>query len=351
MHWGTTLNASGRGKTRPSGSASGRPPWRSRSRSPASLTVCSASSSMPCCPEPPAAWNDVGVIATRPARSRRQASNGVMVRVVQLGLATIPSGWSSAAAGLTSASTRGTCGCMRQALELSITTAPRAAATGAHSRDTPPPAEKKATAAPSNAPGASASTSSSRSPKGTLRPTERAEATRRTSSTGSSRSTTIRRRSSPTAPVAPTITAVVTGASPRGCSGPSPDHRDLGRAVGVLVAELGLLGQVEPVVDGPHRGGHVAGPDHAGDPDRRGGDHLDVHARLGQRLEHRGGYPRARLHARPDQRHLGHVLVGLDPVGPHLVAHLLEHPHGLDQGGLGQRERDVGGPAVRDVLH
>src|SRR5215213_7896066 len=262
MHWGTTLKAIGCGNTWPAGRASGRPPWRSRSRSPTSLAACSTSSSMPFWPDPPAAWKEVGVIDWRPNRSRSTASTGVMARVVQLGLATIPSGWSAAAWGLTSASTSGTSGCMRQALELSTTTAPRSAATGAHSREMPPPAEKKARSAPSNTSGARAWTSTCSPPS--------------------------RRRSSPTAPVAPTITAVgcprFTGAPPWGSPDPSahsPDHRQLGRAVGVLVAELGLLRQVEAVVDGPHGQADVAGADHAGDADGGGRDHLDVDPGVG----------------------------------------------------------------------
>ena len=163
---------------------------------------------MPFWPDPPAAWNEVGVIDSRPNRSRSTASTGVMARVVQFGLATMPSGWPAAASGLTSASTSGTSGCIRQALELSTTTAPRSAATGPHSLDTPPPAEKKARSAPSNTSGARARTSTSSPRTGSRRPAERAEATSRTSPTGSSRSATSIRRSSPTAPVAPTMTTV-----------------------------------------------------------------------------------------------------------------------------------------------
>jgi len=184
---------------------------RSSSGSPTSLAACSSSSSMARCPAPPAAWNEVGVIAASPNRSRSTASAGVMASVVQLGLATMPSGWSSACWGLTSASTSGTCGCMRQALELSTTTAPRAAATGAHSREIPPPAENSARPAPSNTSGASGRTSTCSPRKGSSRPTERSEATSRTSPTGSRRSSSRRRMTSPTAPVAPTTTAVGAG--------------------------------------------------------------------------------------------------------------------------------------------
>ena len=42
----------------------------------ASLAACSASSSMPFWPDPLAAWNEVGVIDSRPNRSRSTASTG-----------------------------------------------------------------------------------------------------------------------------------------------------------------------------------------------------------------------------------------------------------------------------------
>ena len=54
--------------------------------------------------------------------------------VEQLGLAMIPLGRSAAAAAFTSGTTSGTCGSIRHADELSITVAPRAAASGARSR-------------------------------------------------------------------------------------------------------------------------------------------------------------------------------------------------------------------------
>src|SRR5438309_10687941 len=54
--------------------------------------------------------------------------------VEQLGLATIPLGIDRRASGLTSGTTRGTCGSIRQALELSMTMAPALAAMGLVSR-------------------------------------------------------------------------------------------------------------------------------------------------------------------------------------------------------------------------
>ena len=68
--------------------------------------------------------------------------------VVQLGLATIPLGISASAWALTSGTTKGTSGSMRQADELSITVAPASATRGASSREVPPPAENRAISTP-----------------------------------------------------------------------------------------------------------------------------------------------------------------------------------------------------------
>src|SRR6266550_1449067 len=75
---------------------------------------------------------------------------GTSCIVEQFGLAMIP-GWPSRSPGLTWLTTRGIVGSIRQALELSITVAPRAAAWGASSRETSPPAEKRAMSTPSKA--------------------------------------------------------------------------------------------------------------------------------------------------------------------------------------------------------
>ena len=68
--------------------------------------------------------------------------------VVQLGLAMIPFGNRSRAPGLTSETTRGTSGSLRQAEELSMTMAPAAATLGARTREAAPPAEKKTRSRP-----------------------------------------------------------------------------------------------------------------------------------------------------------------------------------------------------------
>ena len=83
---------------------------------------------------------------TPPGRSTRPAGAGrrpgaaapapaCTTMVVQLGLATMPFGMLARASALTSGTTSGTSGSMRQADELSMTMAPAAATCGAHSRD------------------------------------------------------------------------------------------------------------------------------------------------------------------------------------------------------------------------
>ena len=68
--------------------------------------------------------------------------------VVQFGFATMPSGRSATAWSFTPATTSGTRSSMRQAEELSTTTAPAAATLAAISRLVVAPAEKSATSRP-----------------------------------------------------------------------------------------------------------------------------------------------------------------------------------------------------------
>ncbi|CAB5067011.1 unannotated protein [freshwater metagenome] len=68
--------------------------------------------------------------------------------VVQFGLATIPFEMLRKACGLTSATTSGTCGSIRQAEELSTTIAPAAATCGANSRELVAPLENSAMSMP-----------------------------------------------------------------------------------------------------------------------------------------------------------------------------------------------------------
>jgi hypothetical protein len=83
-------------------------------------------------PGTPAAWKLVAVKPTRPKASCIALSGSIATIVVQLGLAMIPFGgaWSRAS-GLTSVTTSGTSGSIRQAEELSTTIAPAATACGA----------------------------------------------------------------------------------------------------------------------------------------------------------------------------------------------------------------------------
>ena len=74
-----------------------------------------------------------------PTASRSAMSGGMSCIVEQLGLAMIPS-CQARSSGLTWLTTSGTAGSMRHALELSITTQPRLAASGASSFEVPPPA-------------------------------------------------------------------------------------------------------------------------------------------------------------------------------------------------------------------
>src|SRR3972149_371540 len=77
-----------------------------------------------------------------PTASRRAMSGGASCMVEQLGLAMMPS-CSPASPGLTSTTTSGTAGSMRHCEELSMTSAPRRAASGARTAETDAPAEKR----------------------------------------------------------------------------------------------------------------------------------------------------------------------------------------------------------------
>ena len=118
---------------------------------------------------------------------------------------------------------------MRQADELSMTVAPRLAASGASARDTSAPAEKSAISTPSNASGVASAISMVRSPTLTLRPTERPDASRRSSPIGKARSWRTLIIVRPTTPVAPT-TATVKGS--RFIGGMAPQGRCSGQGTG-----------------------------------------------------------------------------------------------------------------------
>jgi hypothetical protein len=129
--------------------------------------------------------------------------------VVQLGLAMIPRGREPIAERLTSGTTSGTSGSIRNAPELSTATAPLAAAIGAHFRETSSGTSNMATSTPSKTSGASARTVSS-APRTVIRlPAERGEAISRTSPHGHDvRWLRMSIITEPTAPVAPTSASV-----------------------------------------------------------------------------------------------------------------------------------------------
>ncbi len=124
--------------------------------------------------------------------------------VVQFGTAMMPGcGHPSSASGFTSGTDNGTSGSMRNALELSMQTAPVAAISGRKAREIAPPAETNATSTPRAASTVSSRTSCSVSANVTRRPALRALASGTNSSTGNRRSSRMRIISRPTAPVAP----------------------------------------------------------------------------------------------------------------------------------------------------
>src|SRR5262245_34310595 len=117
--------------------------------------------------------------------------------------------WRRAAAPLISGTTSGTAGSIRNALDLSTTTAPARTAWGAYSRDCAEPAEKNAMSVPAKAPGPTASTRR-RSPFHVIVfPTDRSEANTRSSRTGNFRSSRSLSVVWPTAPVAPTTATFI----------------------------------------------------------------------------------------------------------------------------------------------
>src|SRR6516225_7146480 len=124
--------------------------------------------------------------------------------VEQLGLATIPLGIRARAPALTSGTTSGTSGSMRQALELSMTTAPARAAMGLYSRLTDAGVLDRTISTPANASGRSGSTGYDLPLKVSDLPALRSEARNLMLRKGNECSSSTCRMISPTAPVAPT---------------------------------------------------------------------------------------------------------------------------------------------------
>src|SRR4030042_2136325 len=124
--------------------------------------------------------------------------------VVQFGFATIPRCLNCAiACGLISGTTSGMSGSIRNAEELSPTTAPEARAAAAPSLRREPPAENRAMSIPLKASFESSSTGNSCPANFSFFPTDRSDARRRRFPIGNFRSARICRKTSPTAPVAP----------------------------------------------------------------------------------------------------------------------------------------------------
>jgi len=110
--------------------------------------------------------------------------------------------------GLTSGTTRGTSGSILHWLELSTTTQPDFAATGAQIFDLSAPAEKRAISIPLNESSFKASTGISASLNSIIFPSERSDAKSLSLSTGKSLPTSVAIISLPTAPVAPTTATI-----------------------------------------------------------------------------------------------------------------------------------------------
>ena len=113
---------------------------------------------------------------TRPASSCSGLSTGIAAMVVQLGLATMPLGMVSRSSALTSLTTSGTSGSLRQAEELSTTIAPAAATLGASSLEAAPPLENSAMSIPEKSAVAESSTVTSPPAHGSVVPADRADA-------------------------------------------------------------------------------------------------------------------------------------------------------------------------------
>src|ERR1039458_6284710 len=139
----------------------------------------------------------------RPASSCSGFNAGMATIAVQLGLATMPFGIDARAPGLTSETTRGTSGSIRQAEVLSMTMAPAAATRGAISREAVAPVEHSAMSIPEQSAVAASSTATPPPAHGSTGPADRLEPKRRMSSTGKERSAKTDSITVPTCPVAP----------------------------------------------------------------------------------------------------------------------------------------------------
>ena len=146
-------------------------------------------------------------------------------------------------------------------------------------------------------------------------PAERSEANGTTSAAGKSRSASTPRIVDPTsAGGAQHPDSVAVAAHPPRMTGTAqPD-----RLVGIGARPVGSSGRTASAPSSKawcsalHRVGDAVGGDHAGDLDRRGGDHLDVDPLAAEHLEDLGGDAGVGAHAGADDRDLADPLVGAD---------------------------------------
>src|SRR5688572_13162638 len=129
------------------------------------------------------------------------------------------------------------CCSMRNADELSTTTAPFDTAIGPNFFEVEPPAENNARCTPSNELSVSSVTVTDLPANGSCLPAERADASARTSVYGNFRFSRQLRISTPTAPVAPTT--AMTGLAGRRPAGPAAEGDDIGS---LLIEQLGAWG-------------------------------------------------------------------------------------------------------------
>ncbi len=130
--------------------------------------------------------------------------------VVQLGLATMPRGALNASSPFTSGTTRGTSLSILKALELSIIRAPWRVIVSANSTDVLPPADTNATSTPLKSSLCLSSLTVYSLPRNVyLRPALLCEPKSVSSSIGKFCSSSTRRNSCPTAPLAPTIATFI----------------------------------------------------------------------------------------------------------------------------------------------
>src|SRR5512141_827586 len=168
--------------------------------------VWATSSAIALAPAPEVAWYDDATTRFNVPKSCRGLSGMIEMIVVQFGFATIPRRlyW-PIASGLISGTTSGMSGSIRNAEELSTTTAPEAHAAGANSLLRDAPAENRAMSIPLKASFESSSTGNSCPSNFSFLPTDRSDARSRRFWIGNFRSARIFRKTSPTAPVAPAM--------------------------------------------------------------------------------------------------------------------------------------------------